>query len=100
VWRRFGHGRVQLGITDFAQHALHDVTFVRLPQVGSAIEAGALVSEVESLKSDSDVYSPVAGTVVAVNSALSGSRELVNDDPYGQGWIYELESTANKRLMA
>jgi glycine cleavage system H protein len=83
---------LRIGITDYAQHTLGDVTFVRLPEVGATLAAGDVLEEVQSLKSDSEVYSPVAGKVAVVNGALSESPELVNDDPYGEGWICELES--------
>jgi glycine cleavage system H protein len=96
IWGRFGDGRVQIGITDYAQHALGDVTFVQLPEVGSAMTVGAVLGQVQSLKSDSELYSPVAGTVAVVNASLSGAPELVNDDPYGKGWICEMESTATE----
>jgi dihydrolipoamide dehydrogenase len=92
MWGRFADAHVSIGITDYAQHALGDITFVRLPEVGTTLEAGDVLGEVQSLKSDSEVYSPVAGTVVAVNKALSESPELVNEDPYGKGWICELEA--------
>jgi glycine cleavage system H protein len=92
MWGRFADGHVRIGITDYAQNALGDVTFVRLPEVGAVLVAGDVLGEVQSLKSDSEVYSPVAGTVAAVNGALSDSPEFVNDDPYGKGWICELES--------
>jgi dihydrolipoamide dehydrogenase len=92
VWGRFSDGQVQIGITDYAQHALGDVTFVQLPKVGATFLAGAVLGEVQSFKSDSELYSPVAGTVTAINTALSESPELVNDDPYGKGWICELAS--------
>jgi dihydrolipoamide dehydrogenase len=92
MWGRFTDGHVRIGITDYAQHSLGDVTFVRLPEVGATLAAGDVLGEVQSLKSDSEVYSPVAGKVAVVNGALSESPELVNDDPYGEGWICELES--------
>jgi glycine cleavage system H protein len=92
MWGRFTDGHVKIGITDHAQHALGDVTFVRLPEVGATLGAGDVLGEVQSLKSDSEVYTPVAGQVTGVNRALSDSPELVNDDPYGQGWICELGS--------
>jgi glycine cleavage system H protein len=92
VWGRFNDGQVQVGITDYAQHALGDVTFVQLPEVGATFLAGAVLGQVQSLKSDSELYSPVAGTVAAINSALSDSPELVNEDPYGEGWICKLKS--------
>ena len=96
MWARFTDGHVQIGITDYAQNALGDVTFVQLPKVGSTVSAGDALGQVQSLKSDSELYAPVAGTVSAVNSSLSDSPELVNDDPYGKGWICELESTGTE----
>jgi glycine cleavage system H protein len=92
MWGRFTPGHVTIGITDYAQHALGDVTFVRLPEIGVILGAGDVLGEVQSLKSDSEVYAPVGGRVATVNGALSKSPELVNDDPYGEGWICELES--------
>ncbi len=90
-WARSDDGRVRIGITDYAQDALGDVVFVKLPTVGQAVEAGGACSEVESTKSVSDVYSPVAGTVVAVNPALTDAPQAVNEDPYGEGWICIIE---------
>ena len=90
-WARPDGSRVRVGITDYAQDALGDVVFVDLPAVGKAVGAGEVLGEVESTKSVSEVYSPVAGTVVAVNDALSGGPEALNSDPYGQGWICEIE---------
>ena len=83
-------GTARLGITSYAQEALGDIVFVTLPAVGTALAAGAALGEVESTKSVSDVYAPVAGTVSAVNEALDASPELVNADPYGEGWLVEL----------
>jgi glycine cleavage system H protein len=83
---------VRVGITDYAQDALGDVVFVQLPDVGSVLSAQQGLGEIESTKSVSDVYAPVAGTVVAVNEALVGTPELLNSDPYGEGWICEIES--------
>lgn len=83
-------GRVRVGITDFAQQALGDVVFVTLPAAGTAVKAGDGMGEVESTKSVSDVYAPLAGTVTAVNEALETRPELVNSDPYGEGWLVEL----------
>ncbi|PSR33628.1 MAG: glycine cleavage system protein H [Sulfobacillus benefaciens] len=82
-------GRV--GITEYAQEALGDVVFVELPQVGRSLKAGEAFGVVESVKSVSDLYSPVAGVVVAVNIELSSQPELVNLDPYGAGWIIKLD---------
>jgi len=90
-WARSDDGHVRIGITDYAQDALGDVVFVKLPSVGQAVEAGGACSEVESTKSVSDVYSPIAGTVVAVNPALTDAPQAVNEDPYGEGWICIIE---------
>jgi glycine cleavage system H protein len=85
--------KVRVGITDYAQDALGDVVFVQAPTVGDNFAAGDSMGEVESTKSVSDVYAPVGGTVVAVNDALADSPQLLNDDPYGEGWICEIEVT-------
>ncbi len=90
-WARPGGGRVRVGITDYAQDALGDVVFVDLPHVGRAVSAGEVIGEVESTKSVSEVYSPVAGTVVEVNDALADAPERLNSDPYGEGWLCEIE---------
>ena len=90
-WVRRGDDVVRIGITDYAQNALGDIVFVQLPEVGSAVTSGDAIGEVESTKSVSEIFTPLTGTVVAVNDALEGSPELVNTDPYGDGWIYELE---------
>jgi glycine cleavage system H protein len=84
-------GRVRIGVTAFAQNALGDVVYVSLPAVGDVVTAGDACGEVESTKSVSDVYAPLDGTVTAVNDALDGSPELINSDPYGEGWMFELE---------
>jgi glycine cleavage system H protein len=84
-------GRIRIGITDYAQDALGDVVFVQLPTEGTSYGAGAPLGEVESTKSVSEFYAPVSGVVVAVNSSLSEAPEQLNDDPYGGGWICELE---------
>jgi glycine cleavage system H protein len=83
-------GRVRIGITYYAQDALGDVVFVSLPEPGAAVSAGQSLGEVESTKSVSEVYAPLAGEVVARNEALESRPELVNADPYGDGWIVEL----------
>jgi glycine cleavage system H protein len=82
---------VRIGITDYAQDALGDVVFVQLPSVGDSVAAGATFGEVESTKSVSEIYAPVSGTVVEVNGALVDRPELVNEDPYGAGWIMLIE---------
>jgi glycine cleavage system H protein len=83
-------GAVRIGITDFAQEALGDIVYVSLPEVGATVTAGATCGELESTKSVSDVYAPVSGEVVAVNAGLDATPELVNDDPYGGGWLFEV----------
>jgi glycine cleavage system H protein len=83
-------GTVVFGITDFAQESLGDIVYVSLPSVGDALAAGAACGEVESTKSVSDIYSPLAGEVVACNEALDAAPEAVNSDPYGSGWMVEL----------
>ena len=86
-WVRVDGTRATVGITDFAQDALGDVVFVQLPDVGLEVIAGASCAEVESTKSVSEIYAPLSGTVVEVNAALEDAPELVNQDPYGEGWI-------------
>lgn len=91
-WVRAGNdGTVRIGITSFAQDALGDVVYVSLPAVGDTVAVGDASGEVESTKSVSDLYAPLAGEVTAVNAALDASPELVNSDPYGEGWMYELK---------
>ena len=90
-WARREGDRVRMGITDYAQDALGDVVFVQLPEPGAAVTAGQPFSEVESTKSVSDIYAPVAGTVVEINSDLNDSPQRVNEDPYGEGWICVIE---------
>lgn len=91
-WVRSDGGRARVGITDYAQDALGDVVFVDLPDVGLEVIAAASCAEIESTKSVSEIYAPVSGRVAAVNEALVESPELVNSDPYGDGWILELDS--------
>ena len=83
-------GSVRIGITNYAQDALGDIVYVSLPAVGDSVTGGETCGELESTKSVSDVYAPVSGEVVAVNSALDATPELVNDDPYGGGWLFEV----------
>jgi glycine cleavage system H protein len=89
-WLRLEDDVAIVGITDFAQDQLGDIVYVDLPDVGSSIEVGAVVGELESTKSVSDVYSPVSGEVIAVNPELEGSEELINSDPYGEGWLFKV----------
>ncbi|HUC04497.1 MAG TPA: glycine cleavage system protein GcvH [Acidimicrobiales bacterium] len=90
-WVRVEGNRARVGITDYAQDALGDIVFIQLPTVGADVVAGGLLGEVESTKSVSEIYSPLAGTVSAVNDALGGAPELMNGDPYGEGWICEID---------
>jgi glycine cleavage system H protein len=90
-WVRLDDGRVVVGITDYAQDQLGDVVFVSLPEPGSEVTGGEALGEVESTKSVSDVYSPVTGKVVDRNAALETSPELINEEPYGQGWMVVIE---------
>lgn len=92
--QRVGDDTVRVGITDFAQSSLGDVVFVQLPDVGADVTAGESFGEVESTKSVSDLYSPVTAKVVAVNGDLEGNPQLVNSDPYGGGWLVELQADA------
>ncbi|MGN7761992.1 glycine cleavage system protein GcvH [Paenibacillus sp. 22594] len=93
-WAQQGEGRiVRVGITDHAQHLLGDIVFVEFPEVGAAISAGDSVGSIESVKTVSELYSPVSGTVTKINDALEVSPELINDEPYSGGWIFELEIT-------
>lgn len=89
---RTAEDTVRVGITDFAQSSLGDVVFVQLPDVGATVTAGDTFGEVESTKSVSDLYAPVSGTVTAVNGELEGNPALINSDPYGQGWLLELQA--------
>ena len=90
-WARHEGGRIVIGITHHAQDQLGDVVFVGLPEAGAAVEAGKPLGEVESTKSVSDVYSPISGTVVAKNAEVEQNPELVNTDPYGNGWLVQVE---------
>ena len=90
-WARLEDGKVRVGITDYAQDTLGDVVFVQLPEAGSRVEAGATFGEVESTKSVSDLYAPVAGTIAEVNADLVDAPNRLNEDPYGEGWICVIE---------
>ncbi|MBC6794640.1 glycine cleavage system protein GcvH [Corynebacterium macclintockiae] len=90
---------VRVGITHIATEALGDIVFVELPEVGTEVEAGEAFGEVESTKSVSDIYAPVSGEVVAVNEALEDNAGLINEDPYGEGWLYEVKVTEAGELM-
>jgi glycine cleavage system H protein len=88
------NGVIRFGITEYAQDALGDIVYVSLPEVGAAVEAGSTCGELESTKSVSDVYAPITGEVVARNDALDATPELVNTDPYGAGWLFEVVPSA------
>lgn len=90
--RRTGADTVRVGITDFAQSSLGDVVFVQLPDIGTEVTAGEAFGEVESTKSVSDLYAPISATVTAVNADLQANPQLVNSDPYGEGWLLELRA--------
>jgi glycine cleavage system H protein len=93
-WVRVDGNEAVVGITSFAQDSLGDIVYVQLPDVGAALARDQTCAEVESTKSVSDIYAPVGGTVTAVNEALTTTPELVNADPYGDGWIFRLELSA------
>ena len=90
-WVAPGAGALRVGITDFAQDALGDIVYVQLPDPGTTVEAGHSLGEVESTKSVSEIYAPLTGTVTARNDRLGGEPELINSDPYGAGWLVEIE---------
>ena len=98
-WARIeDSGRVTVGISDHAQGLLGDLVYVELPNVGDSIEQGGAAAVVESVKAASDVYSPIAGKVVEVNAALSDKPETINEDAYGEGWIFVLEPSEPEQL--
>jgi glycine cleavage system H protein len=97
-WVAPGAPAVKVGITHFAQDSLGDIVYVQLPEPGTVVRAGQSLGEVESTKSVSEIYAPVAGTVVASNARLGDEPELVNTDPYGEGWLVEIEPDASTNL--
>jgi len=97
-WIRVDGTTVTIGITEYAQDALGDVVFVEMPDAGRSVTAGESFSEVESTKSVSDIYAPIAGAVTEVNDALESQPELLNSDPYGAGWICRIEITDSSQL--
>ncbi len=102
-WLRLDDDVAIVGITDFAQDQLGDIVYVDLPEVGATVEVGTVVGELESTKSVSDVYSPVSGEVIAINPELEGSEELINSDPYGEGWLFKVrvaDSDATEGLLS
>jgi glycine cleavage system H protein len=94
-WVRTDGDTLRVGVTDYAQEALGDIVFVTLPDVGAEVTAGTPCGEIESTKSVSDVYAPVTGTVVARNENLDSAPELINSDPYGDGWMLEIRSSGD-----
>ena len=90
-WVQVEEGAVRIGITDYAQDALGDVVFVDLPEAGRSVEAGETLAEVESTKSVAEVYAPLAGTVLAANEILVAQPEIINSDPFGEGWFVLIE---------
>ena len=92
-WVRLDDDVAVVGITDYAQDALGDIVYIDLPAVGDTVEAGAVVGELESTKSVSDVYAPLSGEVIARNDALEGGPEVVNSDPYGEGWLFKIRTS-------
>jgi glycine cleavage system H protein len=99
-WARSENGRVRVGITDFAQDALGDVVYVDLPEAGTQVTGGQAFGEVESTKSVSDVFAPLSGTIVERNAALEDRPELVNEQPYGDGWLVAIDPSDPAELEA
>lgn len=97
-WARREEGAVRVGITDFAQDALGDVVFIQLPESGKSVKKGDTLGEIESTKSVSEIYAPVAGEVVEVNSDLAEEPQKVNEDPYGEGWICKIAPASPEEL--
>ncbi|MFM7776119.1 MAG: glycine cleavage system protein GcvH [Actinomycetota bacterium] len=91
-------GRFRVGITDYAQGALGDIVYLQMPKVGESIEAGKVCGEVESTKSVSEIYAPISGTVTAVNGDLDSAPETINSEPYGRGWLLEVEASSPNQL--
>ena len=100
-WVKVGEGGpARVGITDFAQDALGDIVYVQLPEVGTAVRAGDSCGELESTKSVSDLFAPVNGTVRAVNEALADQPDLINTDPYGEGWLLDIDVEDDEEVEA
>jgi len=91
-------GLFRVGITDYAQGALGDIVYLQMPKVGESIEAGKVCGEVESTKSVSEIYAPISGTVTAVNGDLDSAPETINSEPYGRGWLLEVEASSPNQL--
>ncbi|HMB66865.1 MAG TPA: glycine cleavage system protein GcvH [Candidatus Bathyarchaeia archaeon] len=100
-WLRIEGGKCRVGVTDYAQNSLHEIVYVDLPKLGAKVELMQSIGTVESVKAVADVYSPVSGTVLEVNNTLSDAPELVNKNPYGQGWITIIvPEDLNKELLS
>jgi glycine cleavage system H protein len=97
-WVAVDGARGRVGITDFAQDALGDVVFVQLPDVGANVSAMSSIAEVESTKSVSDIYAPVSGTIAEVNAGLGSTPEQLNQDPYGDGWMFVIEMSDTSQV--
>ena len=97
-WARVEDGRVRVGITDYAQDALGDVVYVEVPEVGTKVERGESCAEVESTKSVSEIYAPISGTIAEINSDLTDNPQRLNDDPYGEGWMFIIEPIDDAQL--
>jgi glycine cleavage system H protein len=98
-WARVeGDGKITVGISDHAQGLLGDLVYVELPSVGDRIEAGNACAVVESVKAASDVYAPISGTITAVNAALADKPETINEDAYGEGWLFVVDAEDNDQL--
>lgn len=98
-WVRLDDDIATIGITDFAQDQLGDIVYVELPAVGDSVEAGSVIGELESTKSVSDVYSPISGEVVARNDALDAGPEVINSDPYGEGWLIRVRASEEEPVQ-
>jgi glycine cleavage system H protein len=99
-WARRDGDAARIGISDFAQDELGDIVFVELPSIGETIESGAEFGVIESIKAISDLYAPLSGEVVAVNDDLEDAPELVNEDPFGEGWLLEIEGVDDEEYEA
>ncbi len=96
-WARLENGKIRVGITDYAQEELHEIVMVELPSVGTAVKMGEVFGTVDSVKATSDLFSPIDGEVVAVNEKLEEAPELVNNDPYGEGWLLIIKPADSKQ---
>jgi len=99
-WVRVKGDKAVVGITDFAQHELSDVVYVELPNVGEDVKAGGQCAVIESVKSASDIYSPVSGRITRINESVNDEPDVVNKDPYGNGWIFEVEVSDSDELKS